>query len=144
MNCYVDYVTNLTKSWYNILASQLKYQYCVVLLIFKFGIVLYTASLVIFSFLFYNFGTFLSILVFFRNIYDSLSGTLFLSPLHHLHPLHKHLDTQTLRLGRAITAESSPQLAAGLEPRTFGFQAQVLKLILKIFLSNKFLEQFIV
>ena len=144
MNCYVDYVTNLTKSWYNILASQLKYQYCVVLLIFKFGIVLYTASLVIFSFLFYNFGTFLSILVFFRNIYDSLSGTLFLSPFHHLHPLHKHLDTQTLRLGRAINAKSSPLLAAGLEPGTFGFQAQVLKLILKIFLSNNFLEQFIV
>ena len=36
---------------------------------------------------------FFSILVFFRNIYDSLSGRLFLSPLHHLHPLHKHLDT---------------------------------------------------
>ena len=83
---------------------------------------------------------FFSILVFFRNIYDSLSGRLFLSPLHHLHPLHKHLDTQTLRLGRAINAESLPLLAAGLEPGTFSFQAQVLKLIFKIFLSNNFLE----
>ena len=46
-----------------------------------------------------------------------------LTPLYHFHPLHKYLD-----ISRVITGESSPmhiQLAAGLEPETFGYRAQV-------------------
>ena len=46
-----------------------------------------------------------------------------LTPLYHFHPLPKYLD-----ISRVITAESSPmhiQLAAGLEPETFGYRAQV-------------------
>ena len=46
-----------------------------------------------------------------------------LTPLCHFHPLHIHLDIR-----RAITAESSPlhiELAAGIEPGTFGFKTQV-------------------
>ena len=46
-----------------------------------------------------------------------------LTPHYHFHPLHRHLD-----INRAITAESSPlhiETAAGLEPETFGFRAQV-------------------
>ena len=45
------------------------------------------------------------------------------APHYHFHTLHKHLD-----INRAITGESSPLhivSTAGLEPGTFGFQAQL-------------------
>ena len=43
----------------------------------------------------------------------------YLTPLYHFHSLHKHIS-------RAITAESSPLLVAGLGPGTIGFRAQVI------------------
>ena len=46
-----------------------------------------------------------------------------LTPHYNFHPLHRHVD-----ISRAITAGGSPlctKLAAGLEPETFGFRAQV-------------------
>ena len=45
----------------------------------------------------------------------------FFNSYYHFHPLHRHLDMRW-----TITAESSPpRIAAGLEPATFGFRAQV-------------------
>ena len=56
---------------------------------------------------------------FLTNIHDSgqqgKGETIFVTPLCHFHPLHRHLD-----ISRAITVESSP-----LEPGTVGFRAQV-------------------
>ena len=44
-----------------------------------------------------------------------------LTPHYHFHPFHRHLD-----MSWTITAEISPlHIAAGLEPATFGFRAQV-------------------
>ena len=43
-----------------------------------------------------------------------------LTLLYHFHPLHRYLE-----ISWAITAESSPLLAAGLELETFSFQEQV-------------------
>ena len=43
-----------------------------------------------------------------------------LTPHYHFQLLHRHLD-----ISQAITAENSPQQAAQLELRTFGFQAKV-------------------
>ena len=46
---------------------------------------------------------------------------IYLTPLYHFHPLRRHLD-----ISQAITAESSNlHIAAGLEPETLGFRAQV-------------------
>ena len=71
---------------------------------------------------------FFSIWVFFHDHsqFTGLQGKgegISLTPHYHFHPLHRHLD-----ISRVITAESSPlhiAIAAGLEPGTFGFRAQV-------------------
>ena len=72
---------------------------------------------------FYGFFCFLSIWVFFyeHSLFTGHQGKgegIFLTPLYHFHPLRRHLD-----ISWAITAE----LAAELEPGTFGFRAQVAK-----------------
>ena len=71
-------------------------------------------------------GVFFSIRVFF-NEHSRITGLqdkgegISLTPYYHFHPLNMRLD-----ITRAITAESSPlHMAAGLEPGTFGFRAQV-------------------
>ena len=71
-------------------------------------------------------GVFFSIRVFFHE-HSRITGLqgkgegISLTPYYHFHPLNMRLD-----ITRAITAESSPlHMAAGLEPGTFGFRAQV-------------------
>ena len=71
--------------------------------------------------------SFFSIRVFFH-VHSRFTGqqgkaeAVYLTPLYHFHPLHRHLD-----LSRAITSESSPLHIASSRTRTgtFGFQAQV-------------------
>ena len=55
---------------------------------------------------------------------------IYLSPVYHLHPLHRHLVHRHLDISQEITAESSPLLIASSRTRignsgTFGFRAQV-------------------
>ena len=77
----------------------------------------------------FDFFFFFSICVFFHE-HSRFTGQqgkgedIFLTPLYHFCSLHIHLD-----ISQAITAESSPLhiVAAGLEPGTFGFRAQVAK-----------------
>ena len=58
----------------------------------------------------------------FTNLRTAEEGGISLTPHYHFHPLRRHLD-----FSRAITAESSllRVVAAGPEPDTFGFGAQV-------------------
>ena len=53
---------------------------------------------------------------------QSKGEAIFLTTLHHLHPLHWHLD-----ISRVISAESSPLhiVNSWTRTKTFGFQAQV-------------------